>query len=282
MTDKERAVIEAAREFIKKCSPTNMHIQDIKGAIQSLEAEQFETECKWLMSDQEGVHVAIDRPEWVDSMGHYATDEYYCEIANPPSFIKPGQLWERTSQSFAKDNAWIFSFKDGKLRSYNGYWWQLVEDHSENEVMDCDKIMWEGIQRAAEESTWMPKEYCMNDWVSEVQDFLRNGPKQTEGAWITDRRPTEDDAFEDMVYYYDNRVSLNLEMWDVVAHTNIPWQPVPQVLRTPPVEQKCEDCVHYRLTTVDGCERDMCAMDYVSPCKYGMERCNYEKFTGKY
>jgi hypothetical protein len=46
------------------------------------------------------------------------------------------------------------------------------------EVMDLDKIAWEGIQKAAEESTWMPEEYCMNDWLSDVQDFLRNGPRK--------------------------------------------------------------------------------------------------------
>jgi hypothetical protein len=42
--------------------------------------------------------------------------------------------------------------------------------------MDLDKTAWEGIQKAAKESTWMPKEYCMNDWLSDVRDFLRNGP----------------------------------------------------------------------------------------------------------
>jgi hypothetical protein len=51
--------------------------------------------------------------------------------------------------------------------------------------IDLDKIMWESIQKAAEESNWIPKEYCMNDWVYDVQDFLRNGP-QKQGPSIID------------------------------------------------------------------------------------------------
>lgn len=48
-------------------------------------------------------------------------------------------------------------------------------------LVDLDKIMWESIQKAAGESKWMPEEYTANDWVADVQDFLRNGPKSTDG-----------------------------------------------------------------------------------------------------
>ncbi len=43
-------------------------------------------------------------------------------------------------------------------------------------IMDLDKIMWDSIKRAADESTWIPKEhYFMNDWVSDVVSFLKDG-----------------------------------------------------------------------------------------------------------
>lgn len=45
-------------------------------------------------------------------------------------------------------------------------------------VIDVDQAMWDEIKSSAEESQWMPKEYVMNDWVSDVCNFLRNGPMQ--------------------------------------------------------------------------------------------------------
>ena len=44
-------------------------------------------------------------------------------------------------------------------------------------VINVDKIMWENIKKAAAESNWIPPEYMMNDWVSDVQNYLKNGGK---------------------------------------------------------------------------------------------------------
>jgi hypothetical protein len=42
-------------------------------------------------------------------------------------------------------------------------------------TIDLDEESWRSIKQAASESTWMPKEYMMNDWVSDVCRFLRDG-----------------------------------------------------------------------------------------------------------
>lgn len=41
-------------------------------------------------------------------------------------------------------------------------------------IYDLDKMSWDAIKLAAKESGWIPKEYFMNDWVSDVCSFLRN------------------------------------------------------------------------------------------------------------
>ena len=48
-------------------------------------------------------------------------------------------------------------------------------EKEEGEVIDIDALMWAGIKQAASESSWIPKEYYMNDWVSDVERFLRDG-----------------------------------------------------------------------------------------------------------
>ena len=42
-------------------------------------------------------------------------------------------------------------------------------------VVNIEDNFWESIKKAASESTWIPKEYYMNDWVSDVCRFLREG-----------------------------------------------------------------------------------------------------------
>lgn len=41
--------------------------------------------------------------------------------------------------------------------------------------IDLDKMFWEQIKQAAQQSSWMPPEYMMNDWVADVINFLKNG-----------------------------------------------------------------------------------------------------------
>jgi hypothetical protein len=51
----------------------------------------------------------------------------------------------------------------------------LLDAPIEN-VIDLDVSTWEQIKQAASESTWMPPEYMRNEWVSDVCQFLREGP----------------------------------------------------------------------------------------------------------
>lgn len=44
-------------------------------------------------------------------------------------------------------------------------------------TIDLDKECWADIKRAVDDSKWIPKEYAMSDWVSDVCHFLREGPE---------------------------------------------------------------------------------------------------------
>lgn len=57
------------------------------------------------------------------------------------------------------------------------------------QVVDLGQQAWASIMQAAGESAWMPPEYMMNEWVSDVCSFLR------------DPRPNEDQARSDNQFY---------------------------------------------------------------------------------
>lgn len=42
-------------------------------------------------------------------------------------------------------------------------------------VIDLDAVDWGAIQKAADESSWMPNEYMRNDWIADVCNFLKYG-----------------------------------------------------------------------------------------------------------
>lgn len=48
-------------------------------------------------------------------------------------------------------------------------------DRSSVRTIDLDEEAWKAIKLAAEESEWMPPDYMMNDWVSDVCVYLRKG-----------------------------------------------------------------------------------------------------------
>lgn len=82
-------------------------------------------------------------------------------------------------------------------------------------VFDLDKNCWDSIKQASKESTWIPKEYFMNDWVSDVCEFLRNGLKR--------EKITEQDALaiaESLGPFFDNITqSFDLPAW----HGRVLW-----------------------------------------------------------
>ena len=46
-------------------------------------------------------------------------------------------------------------------------------------AIDLDVVDWETIQKAADESNWMPNEYMRNEWVADVCNFLKYGRADT-------------------------------------------------------------------------------------------------------
>lgn len=57
-------------------------------------------------------------------------------------------------------------------------WCPTVGEIEELPTIDLEQELWDLIKRAAEESNWIPKEhYFMNDWVSDVCQYLREGVK---------------------------------------------------------------------------------------------------------
>lgn len=53
---------------------------------------------------------------------------------------------------------------------------QQVQDLLQDvRVIDLEKESWKQIKQAAEESGWMPDDYCMNDWVSDLCRYLKEG-----------------------------------------------------------------------------------------------------------
>lgn len=69
-------------------------------------------------------------------------------------------------------------------------------------VIDLEQIFWDSIKSAAAESTWIPHEhYFMNDWVSDVQRFLRTG----QGTEV--QIPYDESLY---VIYHKNEVQLHL------------------------------------------------------------------------
>lgn len=57
----------------------------------------------------------------------------------------------------------------------------------ETPVIDLDALSWQSIKDAAGESNWIPEQYYMGDWVSDVCAFLRDRaalPAKAEGVIV--------------------------------------------------------------------------------------------------
>ena len=50
-----------------------------------------------------------------------------------------------------------------------------IEKSMETQIMDFNKIHMDQMVQAAEDSSWIPKEYSRSDWVADVCQFLRKG-----------------------------------------------------------------------------------------------------------
>jgi hypothetical protein len=46
---------------------------------------------------------------------------------------------------------------------------------SPSKIINLEEEFWKSIKEAANDSNWIPEEYYMNDWVSDICRFLRTG-----------------------------------------------------------------------------------------------------------
>lgn len=226
MTDKEHAVIEVVvdvarcvvTEWEAKGRPiTSLGVEccELRDALHALDAEQENDmdEYNWLAMDEDKclASASVDNVRWE-------------HIVHSPSFLKPGQLWERCGHP---GETWA----NGTER-WNGSWWRLVEDHSK--------------------------------------------PVSDDNLWITDRRPTEKDAWNGyVVVWKDDRIIPTCLNWSWDDTDGMAWQPVPQSLRTPPVEPKCEECEH--LGVNNGTATTACWLAKSFGAKYGMDGCDFKR-----
>jgi hypothetical protein len=118
------------------------------------------------------------------------------------------------------------------------------------------------------------------DYMEGLEEGIKIGKGEQQG-WITDRRPTEDDAYRGEVFAIckDGDEYADQLGFQPVGYGEIelgePWQPVPICLRTPPKEEpRCETCAEYEPNayhSLDGCDLIKC----VNPT-YGMDGCVYK------
>ncbi len=77
------------------------------------------SEYQWFAMDSIDAVMSVRRPTW-------AGDCFFAfgpsvAIAHPPTFLKPGQLWERHPEAHPHGEY-----------LWDGYWWRKVEDYGEN------------------------------------------------------------------------------------------------------------------------------------------------------
>lgn len=79
----------------------------------------------------------------------------------------------------AKSDLGIQISEDGKVWiCINGVAFLRFKPEAKNiPVIDLDEEAWKQIKEAAKNSLWIPEQYMMNDWISDVCNFLRYGPE---------------------------------------------------------------------------------------------------------
>lgn len=111
----------------------------------------------------------------------------------------------------------------------------------------CSHSMWSGFlfgqKRSPSETNPLPVKCDWWNWPTPTDEQCEDLD-----PWIRDRRPTEEDAWRDMVIVFDDEDILpTMEYWNRVVR--LPWQPVPASLRVPPRQEQpetCEGCPEYR------------------------------------
>lgn len=111
-----------------------------------------------------------------------------------------------------------------------------------------------------------------------VEDHSQFENSEQDNPWITDRRPTKDDAWNgEVVNGYGH---IYFEDWDAIE-PHEPWQPIPHCLRVKPEQPGCETCAHVDRVSGHSDVLVCCHLMRLQPT-YGMEGCNYRRRYDEY
>lgn len=102
------------------------------------------------------------------------------ERSHAPSYMASPEFTAELDANTALPKVLIGDFRrlNEALRSA-----RLVDEAHFVETIDLMQLEMQSLIEAAEESKWMPPEYSMNDWLSDVRMFLMEGP-----AYFSSRR----------------------------------------------------------------------------------------------
>lgn len=115
------------------------------------EDTQKVTQYDWLaMAAGDEACMFEPRPEYNEMHEGFDVDilgDASCLVENPPSWLKPRQLWKRTTEIRIVNGLRENNFKEPGEEEWNGYCWKLVEDHSSENQADtaphcpeCEKL----------------------------------------------------------------------------------------------------------------------------------------------
>jgi len=224
---------------------------------------------KWLaMDEDEHAETWVEKPSFDGEIWCNEGNYLPMDCGTPPTFLKPGQLWERVITGFD-----FVRFETDGYKKWNGYWWRLAEDNSISPKIKSPNL----DDRAAlyfypkyREQAKQPVDAGLYDaakglesglygctfskpikpLIDNFKDALANSAPVEPQGWITDRRPTEKDAWK----YEGDCLNWMLLTWNGTRDAGVPevinlidWngQPfmvAPASLRTKPEEPKCDKC----------------------------------------
>jgi hypothetical protein len=129
--------------------------------------------------------------------------------------------------------------------------------------------------------------YVRGAKMAKLGNALANSKPVEQQGWITNRRPTEDDAYRGEVFAIcrDGDEYADQLGFQPVGYGEIelgePWQPVTHSLRVMPEHPKCEKCRSFQRNLDIGWSHslfvDWCWKTYKSSPEYGMDGCVYKR-----
>jgi hypothetical protein len=97
-------------------------------------------------------------PDEIREMGRKAYAPH-----TPAGRLRPWAVWPHTAERVAY---WHEGWNEAEAAYHRAI--------SDVKIVNLDDVAWDAIKTAAKDSPWIPPQYTMNDWVSDVCSFLRN------------------------------------------------------------------------------------------------------------